>query len=121
MLDKERIKKAVLKGISEMPSTALIYRKLSDEYGQPSDDPPVLICTLTGLFYKSSSSINISLSTNNEQISKPDTRFLIDYNDKSVLVKSKDVLELTSGMQYTILDPGMNFEIYFDMVVKEIG
>lgn len=119
MINKERIKQSVLKGIALMPYDAAVKRDILDIYKQPTGERQD-VTTLTGLLYKEDSSINIVLGENNETRDKPSTRFLVDYNDSSILVKAKDIL-IVNDAEYLVLDTGMNFEIYFNMVVRPSG
>ncbi|GIM29822.1 hypothetical protein CPJCM30710_24880 [Clostridium polyendosporum] len=119
MLDKERLRQAVIKGVSQMPSEAVVYRDVLNQYNEPEDEP-ILITTITGLLYEKERVINLNLQDKGETLGKSSTRFLVDYNEESLKVKTSDILSI-GDKKYRVVYLGENFEVYFDMVVQLDG
>jgi len=119
MLNKERLRQAVIKGINQMPSEAIVYRIALNEYNEPLDEP-LLITTITGLLYKKENVINLTLQDKGEVLGKQSTRFLVVYDDESSKVKTGDILNIANE-KYRVIEPGENFKVYFDMVVELDG
>jgi hypothetical protein len=119
MIDKERLRNAVVKGISQMPIEAIVYREVLNSYKEPEDEP-VLIANLTGLLYEKERAINLILQDKGETLDKYSTRFLVDYNQESIKVKTNDILNI-GDKKYKVIYPGENFQVYFDMVVELDG
>jgi hypothetical protein len=119
MLSKQRLRHAVIKGISQMPSEVVVYREVLNSYKEPEDEP-ILIANLTGLLYEKERAINLLLQDKGETLDKYSTRFLVDYNEESMKVQTNDILSI-GDKKYKVIYPGENFEIYYDMVVELDG
>lgn len=117
-LDKEYLRSKVVQGIKQMPYEVDIYRIKVNNYGE--EDGYTKITSLTGVLYSASNykNINISLQDKGEVSSRSEKKFLVDYNDKSILVKKGDFIIYKNNC-YKVLDQGEEFEIFFDMQVKE--
>lgn len=119
MLNKERLRQAVIKGVSQMPSEAVVYRDALNQYNELEDEP-ILIATITGLLYEKEKTLNLNLQDKGEMLDKSSTHFLVDYNEESLKVKTNDILSI-GDKKYRVVYPGENFEVYFDMVVQLDG
>lgn len=120
MLDKERIKSAVVKGINLLPSEGKFYREELNQYEEPTGNL-TLITTITGLFYKTTNDrlTQLALMDKGEQLNYDNTKFLALYDEESQKINIRDVL-IVNGHKYKVLDPGENFGIYCDMAVRLI-
>jgi hypothetical protein len=119
MLSRERLRQAVIKGISQMPSEAVVYRVVFNSYKEPEDEP-ILIANLTGMLYEKERVINLTLQDKGETLDKYSTRFLVDYNEESIKVQTNDILSI-GCKKYKVIYVGENFEVYFDIVVELDG
>ncbi|MCM0648635.1 hypothetical protein NBE98_09640 [Clostridium swellfunianum] len=118
MIDKERLKQAVIKGVNQMPSECKVYRQKLNNYKEP-EGAPELITTLVGLLYKSTTTrdINIKIQDKGEVLEQQNSKFLTVYDNESSKVKTGDILTI-DNKRYRVIDPGENFKVYFDMVVE---
>lgn len=118
MLSKDRLRQSVQKAIEQMPSEVEIKRQSFNEFSEPIDEL-IRVTMLTGLLYKESSNISVSLQ-DNVVTSKPKIKFLTAYDNNAKLVKNNDFIYMNDFI-YKIIDTGENFEIYFDMEVEKVG
>lgn len=116
-IDKQYLRRKVAEAISKMPYDVVVYRENLNDYKEVLGYDK--ITELAGILYKDSDrNIQINLSDKGEVNTPINKKFLVDYNDKSILVQEGDFL--FGGKQcWKILSLGEEFEIYFEMVVKE--
>lgn len=117
MINKDSLREKVKKAIEVMPYTAIVKREGEDIYHQPIE--PTVICTLIGLRYLENSKINITVAEKGESRDKESLKFLVDWNEASILVKEKDILEI-EGERYQVNALGNTNEVCFDMQIEKI-
>jgi len=116
-IDKQYLRAKVASAIKQMPYDVVIYREKTNNYREVLGYAK--IAEVTGVLYKDSEkNIQINLSDKGEVNTPINKKFLVDYNDKSILVKEGDFL-FWGNQCWKIISLGEEFEIYFEMVVKE--
>lgn len=116
-IDKQYLRVKVAEAIKQMPYDVVIYREKLNAYKEP--EGYIKVTELVGILYKDSDrNIQVNLSDKGEVILPKNKKFLVDYNDKSILVQEGDFL-FWGSQCWKILSPGEEFEIYFEMVVEE--
>lgn len=116
-IDKQYLRAKVSEAIKQMPYDVVIYREKLNAYKEP--EGYIKVTELVGILYKDSDrNIQVNLSDKGEVILPKNKKFLVDYNDKSILVQEGDFL-FSVNQCWKILSPGEEFEIYFEMVVEE--
>jgi|GEM_PF-882001 len=116
-IDKQYLRAQVSEAIKQMPYDVVIYREKLNAYKEP--EGYIKVTELVGILYKDSDrNIQVNLSDKGEVILPKNKKFLVDYNDKSILVQEGDFL-FWGNKCWKILSLGEEFEIYFEMVVEE--
>ncbi len=116
-IDKQYLRVKVSQAIKQMPYDVVIYREKLNAYKEP--EGYIKVTELVGILYKDSDrNIQVNLSDKGEVILPKNKKFLVDYNDKSILVEEGDFL-FWGNKCWKILYLGEEFEIYFEMVVEE--
>ncbi len=116
-IDKQYLRAKVSEAIKQMPYDVVIYREKLNAYKEP--EGYIKVTELVGMLYKDSDrNIQINLSDKGEVNTPINKKFLVDYNDKSILVQEGDFL-FWGNKCWEIISLGEEFEIYFEMVVKE--
>ncbi len=116
-IDKQYLRAKVSEAIKQMPYDVVIYREKLNAYKEP--EGYIKVTELVGILYKDSDrNIQVNLSDKGEVNTPINKKFLVDYNDKSILVQEGDFL-FWGNQCWEIISLGEEFEIYFEMVVKE--
>ncbi len=116
-IDKQYLRAKISEAIKQMPYDVVIYREKLNAYKEP--EGYIKVTELVGILYKNSDrNIQVNLSDKGEVILPKNKKFLVDYNDKSILVQEGDFL-FWGNKCWKILSLGEEFEIYFEMVVEE--
>lgn len=117
-INKEYLKKKVIEGIQKMPYVVDVYREKLNNYNECIGYE--LITQLTGVLYTDSKKSHEALLKDEGEIySKSIKIFLVDYNMESIKVHKGDILKHNNNQFWKVLNPGEEFEIYFEMVVQE--
>lgn len=117
-LSKEYLRKKVIEGINKMPYDVGVYREKLNAYKECIGYE--LITQLTGVLYTDSKKAQEALLKDEGEIySKSIKIFLVDYNMESMKVRKGDILKYNNNQFWKVLNPGEEFEVYFEMVVQE--
>lgn len=117
-LSKEYLRKKVIEGINKMPYDVVVYREKLNAYKECIGYE--LITQLTGVLYTDSKKAQEALLKDEGEIySKSIKIFLVDYNMESMKVRKGDILKYNNNQFWKVLNPGEEFEVYFEMVVQE--
>lgn len=116
-INKEKLRKVVIKAINQMPYTGIVTRKGTDKYHKVNNNVPVV--TLIGLKYSPSESQKININVNDSGVTtnNVETRFLTVYNEDSLKVKKGDFITI-NDKKYIIKELGNTNEICFDIQLE---
>ena len=113
MINRDKIKLAVEKAVNQLPTKALLYKPIKDDYHVTSSYES--ICELTGVLYTDdNTSKNITYSDPGISYNYPSKKFITVYNENI-----KEGYLLVTDKVYEIVYPGENMKIYNDIALKE--